>query len=66
MNTSARILRGVVADLLEVHERGQDLPLALDPVGILHVRFEAVHDLRVEPRLEGCEAAENGDLDLLR
>ena len=59
-------LGGVVADLFELHELGQDKPSPLDAVGGLELLGEIANGLFVEGRLVPAQGTEGGHLDFLR
>ncbi len=54
----------MVADLLELHELGQDDPSALHAVGILELLFQIAYGLLIEGGLLAAQRAKGRHLDL--
>jgi hypothetical protein len=65
LRTVVQQLGGVVADLLELRHRGQDVAAPGDPLGLLDLRHDLVHHRLIERGLLGGEMAVLLDLDLV-
>ena len=62
----AQPLRGMIADLLEAHQEGEDEPLAPDSRGTCDPLAQLPHRLLVEGGLLAAQGAEGLDLGLVR
>ena len=63
--TVAEPLRGMVADLLQPHEKGQHDASALHPIDLFELAGEIVHRLLVKRRLLAAQGAEGFHLGLV-